>query len=88
MITEVTMYRMRCDGCDQSLPFDHDVFDSEGDAREVAPNLDWRTDGERDWCVACQKADHECVPDPEDPEICARCMVFLGDDEPEEASRG
>ncbi len=59
-------------------------FDSTVEMREATVDGGWRTDGlHGDWCDACQKADHEHVPDPDSEKECARCGELI---DPEDES--
>ena len=80
---EVTCAIVVCDGCQKDFHNGEFVphHDSAIDAREETVNCDWRTDGEHDWCESCQRTAHDCSPDPEDNQSCARCGAILSEDE-------
>lgn len=76
---------LACDGCGNDYDGAADYtphYGSAQDARDEAGDMgEWRTDGTQDWCEPCQIKPHPFVPDPTDPDPCARCAVYADEHE-------
>lgn len=71
-------YAVQCDGVN-CLNSHGELYYAESDALEDVNNSDWATDGVLHWCPPCQGKPHDCAPDPEDLQGCARCGMPIGD---------